>query len=110
MHVHTTWHICIENTNEKNYISEKFYDCILTNTIPIYFGCKNVEEIWPENGYINIEDINNIDSIVSQLKLINDNVDLYYNNMFPELLKMKKRYFSEFNLLKKVYDFTKCKI
>jgi len=102
--------ICIENTNEINYISEKFYDCILTNTIPIYFGCKNVKEIWPENGYINIEDINNLDSIVSQLKLINDNVDLYYNNMFPELLKMKERYFSEFNLLKKVYNFTKCKI
>lgn len=102
--------ICLENTNEKNYISEKFYDCILTNTIPIYFGCKNVKDIWPENGYINIEDINDIPSIVSQLKNINDNLDFYYDSMLPELLKMKKRYFSEFNLLKKIDNFTKCKI
>jgi hypothetical protein len=102
--------ICLENTNEKNYISEKFYDCILTNTIPIYFGCKNVKDIWPENGYINIDDINDIPSIVSQLKNINDNLDFYYDSMLPELLKMKKRYFSEFNLLKKIDNFTKCKI
>lgn len=102
--------ICIENTNEKNYVSEKFYDCILTNTIPIYFGCKNIKDIWPENGYINIEDINDIDSVILQLKLINNNVDLYYNNMISELLKMKERYFSEFNLLNKIDNFTKCKI
>jgi hypothetical protein len=99
--------ICIENTNEKNYISEKFYDCILTNTIPIYFGCKNIKEIWPENGYINIEDIKDIKSVINQLKLINDNIDLYYNNIIPELLKMKERYFSEFNLLKIIYNLTK---
>ena len=46
--------------------------------------------------------------------LLNDPIldwfDLYYNKMLPELLKMKERYFSEFNLLKKVYNFTKCKI
>ena len=26
--------------------------------IPIYFGCKNIKEIYPEDGYILIDDIN----------------------------------------------------
>ena len=51
------FNISIENEYQKNWISEKFYDNILTNTIPIYFGCKNIKEIYPEDGYILIEDI-----------------------------------------------------
>jgi hypothetical protein len=97
--------ICLENTNEKNYVSEKFYDCILTNTIPIYFGCTNIKEIWPENGYFIINDITNTNEVISLLNHINNNSELLYNSMLPELLKMKKRYFSEFNLLKKINEF-----
>jgi hypothetical protein len=97
--------ICIENTNEKNYISEKFYDSILTNTIPIYFGCKNIKDIWPENGYILIDDISDTNKITQLLYNIFDNCDSLYDTMLPELLKIKKRYFNEFNLLKKINYF-----
>jgi hypothetical protein len=91
--------LTIENSNENNYVSEKFYDCILTNTIPIYFGCKNIKNLWPENGYILLENIST--SYVSeQLTYIYENYDEIYNNLIPELLKMKERYFQEFNLLK----------
>lgn len=94
--------LCIENANEKNYISEKFYDCILTNTIPIYFGCKNIKDFWPENGYILIEDIDDTNNIINLLKTISENCDEIYHKLLPELLLMKKRYFDEFNLLKKI--------
>jgi hypothetical protein len=94
--------ICIENSNEKNYISEKFYDCILTNTIPIYFGCKNIKEFLPENGYILIEDIDNIDKIVEQLNYIVNNCEKLYDEMLPSLLKIKEKYFNELNLLKRI--------
>ena len=99
--------LCIENSNEQNYISEKFYDCILTNTIPIYFGCKNIKEFWPENGYILIKDITNTDEIIKTLNNIFENCESLYNEMLPNLLEMKKRYFEEFNLLKKINNFIK---
>ena len=92
--------ICIENSNEKNYISEKFYDCILTDTIPIYYGCKNIKEIWPEKGYILLEDITNLESVSKTIKNIEQNTDSIYHEMLPELRKIKKRYFEENNLLK----------
>ena len=94
--------LTIENSNEKNYISEKFYDCILTNTIPIYYGCSNIKDYWNENGYFLLENIDNYQYVIDKLKWINENKEDLYNDMLPELLKMKKRYFNEFNLLKKI--------
>ena len=102
--------ICIENSSEKNYISEKFYDCILTNTIPIYFGCKNIKEFLPENGYILIEDIDNIDKIVEQLNYIVKNCEKLYDEMLPSLLKIKEKYFNELNLLKRINTLSEKKI
>lgn len=102
--------ICIENSNEKNYISEKFYDCILTNTIPIYFGCSNIKTFWPEDGYFLIDDINNTSKIVDLIKYIFENSEEIYDRMLPELIKMKERYFTEFNPLKKINEFSKKKM
>jgi hypothetical protein len=96
--------ISVENTNEKNYVSEKFYDCILTNTIPIYFGCKNIKEIYPEDGYILIENINNIGEITDLLTHIEKNADAIYQQKINGLKQIKEKYFKEYNLLKKIIE------
>jgi hypothetical protein len=94
--------LSIENSNEKNYVSEKFYDCILTNTIPIYFGCNNIEDYWPQKGYILLDNITDYDYLNSKLSWVQENIDELYEEMLPELLKIKKKYFNEFNLIKKI--------
>lgn len=99
--------IAIENSREKNYISEKFYDAILTNTIPIYYGATNIKEIFPENGYFLIDDINDLEGIENLLKYINENADTLYEKMLPNVLKIKKRFFQEFNLLTKVLELSR---
>ena len=38
------FHICIENTVERNYFSEKIVDCFRTYTVPIYYGCENLSD------------------------------------------------------------------
>ena len=43
--------ICIENSREKNYVTEKITDCFLTGTIPIYLGCPNIQDIYDEQSY-----------------------------------------------------------
>lgn len=94
--------LTVENSNENYYISEKFYDCILTNTIPIYFGCKNIDDFWTEGGYILLDNITDHKYVIDKLKWVNDNCDELYEKMLPEVLKMKERYFNDFNLLKKI--------
>jgi len=96
--------LVLENQFVKNWLTEKFYDCILTNTIPIYYGCQNIKDIYPENGYILLDDINNKDRILEQLIYINNNSEKLYDDMFPELIKIKKKYFEKNNLLKKIKE------
>jgi len=98
------FNIAIENEYQDNWITEKFYDSILTETVPIYFGCKNIKEIYPEDGYILINDINNYDDIVSLLEYINNNSEKIYNQKIEGLRQIKKRYFEEKNLLKKIIN------
>ena len=43
--------IAIENSCKKNYFSEKFTDCILARSIPIYYGCTNINKYFPKDCY-----------------------------------------------------------
>lgn len=96
------FNISIENEHIENWITEKFYDSILTETVPIYFGCKNIKEVYPEDGYILINDINNVNEVKEQLIYINENADEIYNQKLDGLKKIKKKYFEENNLLKRI--------
>jgi len=57
--------LCIENSCYDNYFTEKITDCLLSWTIPIYFGCTNIEKYFPEHSYywIDINEPNSIDSL-----------------------------------------------
>ena len=46
-----SYSIAIENACMPNYFSEKFTDCILAWTIPIYYGCPNIHKYFPKNCY-----------------------------------------------------------
>jgi len=43
------FHICIENVQSGHYFSEKIINSLLTNTTPIYLGCKNIDTYFPNN-------------------------------------------------------------
>ena len=52
--------IAIENSRQTHYFTEKLLDCLLTKTIPIYYGCPNIAEYFDTRGWILLEtaDIN----------------------------------------------------
>jgi SepF-like predicted cell division protein (DUF552 family) len=99
--------LAVENEYTNNWITEKFYDSILYNTIPIYYGCPNIKEIYPENGYILIEDIENIEKIKNLLRYIENNADVLYKEMMPNLLKIKEKYLTENNFLRFINNLCK---
>ncbi|MFN8256699.1 MAG: glycosyltransferase family 10 [Bacteroidales bacterium] len=55
--------IAIENSCEKNYVTEKFTDCILNKTVPIYFGAPNINDLFPTNSFINLNPANPIQQL-----------------------------------------------
>lgn len=52
------FHICIENIQSNHYFSEKIINSLLTNTTPVYLGCRNIETYFPDNVVYLTGDLN----------------------------------------------------
>eukprot|EP01050_Picozoa_sp_SAG11_P000030 SAG11_NODE_1_length_64905_cov_182.268355_30_plen_260_part_00 len=52
MFTEAKYSIIIENVNSPNWITEKLIDCLITKTIPLYWGCPNVGEYFNESGIL----------------------------------------------------------
>lgn len=74
------FHICIENIpNTDYYISEKFTNCIVTNSIPIYYGATEVDNIFGKNCCYKL-----CGDIDKDLKIISD----IYNNVNKYIINL----------------------
>ena len=71
------FHICIENSRQHNYFSEKLMDCLITKTIPIYYGCPNIAEFFDTRGWIILEDTS-------------------ASTLFKALLSLNEQYYSKY--------------
>ncbi len=48
--------ICFENSHAENYITEKIFQAVMGNAIPIYRGAPNIGEYFNTRSFINYED------------------------------------------------------
>jgi len=49
--------VVVESSSEPNYITEKLIDCLVTKTIPVYWGCPNVSDFFDTSYWIPIDKI-----------------------------------------------------
>lgn len=54
------YQIVIENSQQNNYFTEKLLDCLITKTIPIYWGCPNIHEYFDTSEWIFFTDIEDL--------------------------------------------------
>lgn len=59
--------IVIENVQEKNYFSEKLVDAVLCNTVPIYWGCPNLDRFFDPAGIIQCNSADDIQRAVQAM-------------------------------------------
>jgi hypothetical protein len=71
------FHICIENTSQTNLFTEKLIDCLITKTVPIFWGCDNISDFFDTNGFFIIK---NVDDVIEVCNNIDDTT---YINMLP---------------------------
>lgn len=74
--------IIIENTDQRNCFSEKLIDCLITKTIPIYYGCVNIHQFFDTTGWIILSTTSVEDMYVSLHRLHPD-----YYRMFTEVIE-----------------------
>lgn len=64
--------IVIENTRERNCFSEKLADCLITKTIPIYYGCLNIGDFFDIKGWIILDSSDIVNELLSKLVILNE--------------------------------------
>lgn len=84
--------IIIENEKIDNWFTEKIIDCLMTGTIPVYWGCPNIGDYFDTRGFVII---NSIDELISKKNIFKETT---YSEMLP-YIKIN------FELAKKYIDF-----
>jgi hypothetical protein len=59
--------IIIENCKRDYYFTEKLIDCLLTGTIPIYFGCPSIGDFFDIRGFIVFDSVVELEAILDNL-------------------------------------------
>jgi glycosyltransferase involved in cell wall biosynthesis len=81
--------IVVENVKAQNYFTEKLVDSLLVGTIPIYWGCPNIEDFFDTEGMILV---NNFDDIVNILPTLTESYYLSKIENIRTNLKLAKQY------------------
>jgi len=95
------FHIAIENSQNKNFFTEKIVDAFLSKTIPIYWGCPNIGEFFDINGIYTFSSEEDLLSLINSLteedyinkkESIENNYQLalYWQNYYPRLIEILK--------------------
>lgn len=83
------FHLTIENSQFDNYFTEKIIDCFMSYTIPIYWGCPNINNYFNKDGIISfntkeeLRDIlNNLteEDYTKRIEAIKENYRIAYDN------------------------------
>jgi hypothetical protein len=91
--------IGIENSVIPGYFTEKIADCFLTHTMPIYFGCPDIEEYF-DSGSFSLIDPYDFKSAVEKIEQIIE--DDRYADILPLLLEQKKKYLDDYHIFSKI--------
>lgn len=78
--------LIIENTRERHCYTEKLVDCLITKTIPIYYGCENVGDYFDTTGWILIT-TESVDEILEKCKVLHPNYYSQYTDVIEKNYK-----------------------
>jgi len=95
--------VCENTQNNWGYITEKIILAYLAGSIPIYCGSENIFKIFKKNSLLYINNPNNIDNILSEIKKLNNNYILYYEFISREIIS--KENFDKFFKCKYLKEF-----
>ncbi len=72
------FNLAYENSLEKDYVTEKFFDPLEVGCVPVYMGAPNIDDYAPgDHCYINAADFNGPKELAEYLLALNEDEDAY---------------------------------
>lgn len=83
--------LCFENTYHplwtRGYLTEKILDCMASLTIPIYYGCSNIEELVPADCVVDYRRFSSLEELDDFLQSMTDEEYLGYAARMHDFVK-----------------------
>ena len=86
--------LCFESTSHDGFITEKIIDAFAADTIPVYYGSRDIDTIFNKEAFINCLDYDNFDQVIAKIIEL-DNDDEKYLKMLNKPVFVKSNYVSE---------------
>lgn len=95
------FYLSFENSECTDYITEKFWDPLSHNVIPVVYGPprEDYEKVAPPNSFIHVQDFRNFSDLANYLKRVDQNVTL-----FNQYFQWKKTGYLEANAMARNFD------
>jgi hypothetical protein len=61
------FHLVVENGRVDHFFSEKLIDCLVTGTVPIYWGCPSIGDFFDVGGMVRFDSVDELPNIVKSL-------------------------------------------
>jgi hypothetical protein len=88
------YHVAIENHVARHHWTEKLADCYLGLALPLYAGCPNAADYFPEESFVPID----IRQEVAALAIIRQTLrDQEYAQRLPAICEARRRVLEEYN-------------
>ncbi|KAM7251592.1 hypothetical protein ACFE04_023475 [Oxalis oulophora] len=79
---HYKFSLAFENSNEEDYVTEKFFQSLVAGTIPVVVGAPNIQEFAPAPGSIlHIKEIQDIKPVAETIKNLANNPEAYNQSL-----------------------------
>ncbi|HEY0653544.1 MAG TPA: glycosyltransferase family 10 [Chryseosolibacter sp.] len=85
--------IAIENSYLPDYFTEKLFECFLCHTMPVYYGCPNLEDYFDSRAFLRID----ISNLAQSIATIDDAVQYdIFRERLPFILEAKRVYMEKY--------------
>lgn len=83
--------LVIENSKQENYFTEKLIDCLITKTIPIYWGCPNIDDFFDTSGWV-LLDTTTINEVKFAMESLTPDMYERYQDVIERNYETAKQY------------------
>ncbi|XP_024967892.1 glycoprotein 3-alpha-L-fucosyltransferase A-like isoform X1 [Cynara cardunculus var. scolymus] len=74
--------LAFENSNEEDYVTEKFFQSLVAGSVPVVVGAPNIQDFAPAPGSIlHIKELKDIDSVAKTMKHLAENPVAYNESL-----------------------------
>lgn len=74
--------LAFENSNEEDYVTEKFFQSLVAGAVPVVVGAPNIQDFAPSPGSVlHIKDLKDVDSVAKTMKYLAESPDAYNQSL-----------------------------